>query len=181
MSHHFHVVTGGPGAGKTTVLGLLAGRGYAVMDEAGRGIIRHRAITGGPPPWQDPLLFAELMFSWEMRSLDLAAQRGGPVLFDRGIPDTIAYLRLCGLPVPDHMLRAARQVRYAGMVFLMPWWPEIYETDAERLQTPEVARQTADIVAGTWRELGYELVEVPRDGPDARGDFIATHIGAARR
>ena len=63
----------------------------------------------------------------------------------------------------------------------MPWWPEIYATDAERLQTPEVARQTADIVARTWRELGYELVEVPRGAPDTRADFIATHIGAARR
>ena len=33
MPNHFHVVTGGPGAGKTTVLGLLAGEIALVRDK----------------------------------------------------------------------------------------------------------------------------------------------------
>src|SRR5690606_16337774 len=94
------------------------------------------------------------------------------VFFDRGIADTIAYLRLCGLSVPEHMTRAAREMRYGGTIFLMPWWPEIYATDAERLQTPEEAEATAHIVAAAWRDFGYDLVEVPRLEPDERAEFV---------
>ena len=58
-----------------------------------------------------------------------------PVIFDRGIPDVIGYLRLCGLPVPATVLKAAEQRRYARRVFIAPPWPAIFEQDAERKQT----------------------------------------------
>lgn len=39
MSHRF-VVTGGPGSGKTTLLDALAERGYRVVPESARSIIK---------------------------------------------------------------------------------------------------------------------------------------------
>ena len=178
-SNRFHVVTGGPGAGKTTLLDRLAARGITVMDEAGRGIIRQQVAAGGAAPWTDPALFARLMFSWVLRSFELAASHAGPVFFDRGIADTIAYLSLCGLPVPEHMTRAAREMRYGGKVFLLPWWPQIYRQYAERLQTPDEAEATARIVASTWRDFGYDLVEIPRMDLDARVGFVLAAVGEA--
>lgn len=179
MSHErLHVLTGGPGAGKTTLLDHLAARGHPVMDEAGRGIIRHQVATGGSAlPWADREKFAELMLSWEMRSRDLAARHPGPVLFDRAIPDVVGYLRLCRLPVPDHAIEAARTFRYAPRVFILPFWPEIFAQDAERRQPPEEAEATCRIMAETYRDLNYELVEVPVGPVENRAEFVASMIG----
>jgi predicted ATPase len=44
----FHVVTGGPGSGKTTLIEALARRGYAHTVEAGRAIIQDQTAIDGP-------------------------------------------------------------------------------------------------------------------------------------
>ena len=65
----FHIITGGPGSGKTTLIDALAAQGFHHMPEAGRAIIRDQiAIGGGALPWADRGAFAELMLSWELRS-----------------------------------------------------------------------------------------------------------------
>jgi predicted ATPase len=178
MSHeNFHAFTGGPGAGKTTLLDRLASTSLAVMDEAGRGIIRHQVAIGGDAlPWADRAKFAETMLSWEMRSRDLAARHSGPVLFDRGIPDVVGYLRLCGLPVPEHMLQAAQNIRYARRVFILPFWPDIFAEDAERKQSPAEAEATCRMMAETYRGFGYDLVEVPLGSVRQRAEFVASLI-----
>ena len=88
----FFVITGGPGSGKSTLLDRLEQDGFARSTEAGRGIVQDQmAIGGSALPWDDKVLFAELMLCWEMRSHRLATQHAaiGPILFDRGVPDII--------------------------------------------------------------------------------------------
>src|SRR5271168_4420848 len=114
MSSRFFVVTGGPGSGKSTLIEDLAKLGVATMPEAGRTIIQDQlAIGGNALPWADRMAFAELMLAWELRSYRAAQAQPGPVVFDRGVPDLIGYLRLCGLPVPAHFDRAVKVFRYA--------------------------------------------------------------------
>ena len=65
----FHVITGGPGSGKSTLIEALGQRGYAHSIEAGRAIIQDQTAIDGPAlPSRDPLAFADLMLSWELRS-----------------------------------------------------------------------------------------------------------------
>src|SRR3546814_11898882 len=48
----FHVITGGPGSGKSPLIEALAVAGFAQQPEAGRAL--HRAqfvIAGAAPPW----------------------------------------------------------------------------------------------------------------------------------
>lgn len=53
-SERFVIVTGGPGAGKTTLIAELARRGLATSPEAGRAVIRdQRAVGGAGLPWID--------------------------------------------------------------------------------------------------------------------------------
>lgn len=177
---NLHVVTGGPGAGKTTLLDRLAQGGVVFAPEAGRGVIQAQTAIDGPAlPWRDKALFAELMLGWELRSYReaLARPNGGPVLFDRGAPDIVGYLRLEGLPIPDHVMRAAESCRYNRRVFIAPPWPEIYRQDAERRQDPETAERTYAAMAATYRELDYELTELPRAAVEARAAFVAARIG----
>jgi predicted ATPase len=173
----FLVVTGGPGAGKTTLIEALRAKGFAASIEAGRAIIQDQSAIDGPAlPWADPGLFAELMLSWEMRSYRNALSEPGTVFFDRGLPELVGYFRLMGLPLPAHVRAAAEQFRYNRRVFIAPPWPEIFTQDSERKQTPEEAERTHDAVADAYAELGYELVPLPKASVEARLHFVLASI-----
>jgi len=172
------VITGGPGSGKTTLIQALAARGYPTMPEAGRAIIRQQQAIEGPAlPWVEPAAYAEQMLDWELRSFQEATSHSGPVFFDRGIPDVIGYLRLKGLPVPDHLMRAAQLCRYDEPVFLMPFWPEIYRTDTERRQDMAEAETTARTMARIYAELGYKAVTLPRTTVEDRVFLLLAAVG----
>ena len=173
----FHVVTGGPGSGKSSLIKALQAAGYPVAEEAGRAVIQGQAEIDGPAlPWSDPALFAELMLAHDLRSYREAALSAFPTFFDRGIPDVIGYLRLSGLAVPTHMETAARRFRYAGRAFIAPHWPEIYRRDAERRQDPAEAERTYRAMCETYPDFGYELVELPRAPVEARVRFVLETI-----
>ncbi|RWK59498.1 AAA family ATPase [Mesorhizobium sp.] len=177
-SDRFFVLTGGPGSGKTTLIEALRSAGLATSPEAGRGIIRDQLAIGGPAlPWHDPAQLAELMLSWELRSYRAALEQNGPVFFDRGVPDTLGYLRLTGLPVPDHVRNAAERFRYASHVFIAPPWPEIFRQDSERKQTLDEAERTYHALTSIYTELGYELVALPLAPVEARLRFIFAEAG----
>lgn len=177
MDERLFVVTGGPGAGKTTLLAALAAAGHAVAAEAGRAIIRDQIAIDGPAlPWRDRALFAELMLSFDLRAYGEAPASASAVFFDRGVPDSIGYLRSCGLAVPAHFDRASRAFRYACIVFVAPPWRDIYVQDAERRQGFAEAERTCEAVTAAYRDHGYELVEIPRADVETRVAFVLGHV-----
>jgi len=172
------VLTGGPGSGKSTLIDALERAGYARSVEAGRGIIQDQVRIGGHAlPWGDQRLFAELMLSWELRSYRLAEQVDGAVFFDRGVVDVTGYLRLVGLPVPDHVRKAAEVFRYNPRVFVAPPWREIFRSDAERKQDWDEAVRTYEAVADAYQSNGYELVQLPRVSVSERVRFVVETAG----
>jgi predicted ATPase len=156
----FFVLTGGPGSGKTTLVDALERAGFGRSREAGRGVIQDQMAIGGTSlPWADKLAFAELMFSWEMRSYELAQGLSGWVFFDRGVPDVVGYLRLINAAVPAHMEKAAQVFRYNRRVFVAPPWPEIFGQDRERKQDFADAVRTYELMIATYLGFGYELLK----------------------
>jgi len=117
MSDHFFVVTGGPGAGKTSLITEFSRRGFHTIPESGRAIIREEVASGGDAlPWADRMAYAERMLD----AHEGAQALSGPVIFDRAIPDIMGYLTLCGLPVPPHLTAAAKTALYNRRVLLVP-------------------------------------------------------------
>lgn len=171
------VITGGPGSGKTTLIEALAARGHAVRPEAGRAVIREQQANGGGGlPWADRALFAELMLAADRRSHAEALGREGLVFFDRGLPDIVGYLGLCGLPVPPHAEAAACGLRYRRTVFIAPPWPAIFAQDAERKQDFAEAERTHAAMAATYPRFGYDLVELPQASVEARVAFVLRRV-----
>jgi predicted ATPase len=181
-TERFFVVTGGPGSGKSSLLEGIHRHGYLTPSEAGRGVIQDQIAIGGHAlPWGDRQLFSELMLSWDMRSYHIAEQSFGPVFFDRGVPDVIGYLRLCGLPIPEHIRNAATAFRYNRTVFIAPPWPEIFRQDRERKQDFEEAVRTYRSLVETYTEQQYELRELPRVSVEARIEFVLENVATRSR
>jgi len=177
-SDRFFVITGGPGSGKTTLIEALRSRGYAGSAEAGRGIIQDQvAIQGRALPWRDPMLFAELMLSWDMRSYHLAEQSRGPVFFDRGVVDVLGYLRLMNIPAPEYMEKAATAFPYNRSVFIATPWREIFGQDQERKQDFDEAQRTYDALAETYTSHDYKLIEIPCVSVEERLRFVLHNVG----
>ncbi|NIZ13767.1 AAA family ATPase [Phaeobacter sp. HF9A] len=105
MSDHFFVVTGGPGAGKTSLITELAGRGFHTIPESGRAIIREEIQSGGDAlPWADRTDAGVRLGRLQRRTDTLRP----PDLRPRHSPDIVGYLTLCGLPMPPHVAAAAK-------------------------------------------------------------------------
>jgi predicted ATPase len=178
VADRLHVVTGGPGSGKSTLIDALAATGVATSAEVGRAIIKEELAAGGTAlPWLDHRAFADRMIEREIAAHQAALATGKTVVLDRGVPDVIGFLRVSGLAVPPAIDAAARAYRYNSRVFIAPWWAEIFTTDAERKQTPEEARATFAVMVATYRDYGYRLVELPRATVSARVAFVRREIG----
>ena len=177
MSDRFFVVTGGPGAGKTSLITELSRRGFHTIPESGRAIIREEMAHGGDAlPWTDRLAYAERMLERDLRAYSAAQTLSGPVIFDRGIPDVTGYLTLCGLPVPPHVAGAAKAACYNARVFLAPFWDEIFTQDTERKQTRAEAEATCAVMRETYTALGYKITELPRADTATRSDFVCEQL-----
>lgn len=174
------VVTGGPGAGKTTLVEALARAGLRVMPEAGRAVIQDQAAIDGPGrPSIDPPLFAELQLAHDLARHREALNGEGVTVFDRGIIDVIGYLRLIGRQPPAHFIEAARRFRYDRRVFVAPPWMAIYVNDAERIQDFAEAVATHAAVTAAYVEAGYELIDLPLADVQARERFVRGWIAEA--
>lgn len=176
----FFIITGGPGMGKTAVIAALGKLGYITVPETGRDIIRQQVAEGGQAlPWANREAFARLMFEQSLRDYQRQPYGNGPVFFDRGIADTIGYLELCGLPVPEEMQRAAALYRFNQIVFITPPWLSIYEQDKERKQSFEEAVLTYESMVKVYSRLEYRLVQLPQATVQERAAFILDSISCS--
>lgn len=170
---NFFVITGGPGAGKTTLVEALQARGLRCVEEAGRQILREQARIGGDATHEgDRITYRELMLSRSILGYEQAMKEKGPVFFDRGIPGLIGYCRLTGMAVPAHLEKAVALYRYNRLIFMAPPWEDIYVHDAERRQDFREAVATHDAIRRAYQEAGYEPVELPKASVDERIEHV---------
>jgi predicted ATPase len=92
------------------------------------------------------------------------------------VPDVIGYLRLCGLPTPARIERAAEDLRYYSIVFVAPPWPAIFTQDAERKQSFEEAEETWRVMVNVYEEFRYTLVHLPKVSAEERFGFMLEQI-----
>ena len=169
------VVTGAPGSGKSALLDAIKAKGVTCVAEFARAIIaQQRAIDGDGLYDKKPQLFKELMLSRAMNDfIEVDAQI--PHLFDRGIPDLLAYSDCFGLARGSEV-KAAQLYRYNKTVFFTPSWEAIYSNDEDRTISFQQAKAFGDNLKIIYQELGYVLIELPYVSIDERVIFISETI-----
>ncbi|WP_433044528.1 AAA family ATPase [Dactylosporangium sp. CS-033363] len=163
------VLTGAPGAGKTTIAEALKERGYAVVDEAATHI-----IGTVPGIEQDTPRFLRTIL--ELQQQREHEQRAEIQILDRSPICTLALAEYLGAKRPE----MAKHSQYQRRVFFVRLMDFIVPTQARRIGL-EDARRFERIHADVYRRLGYELVEIPPAPLETRVAQVMAGIDAPAR
>jgi predicted ATPase len=174
LSDELWILTGAPGSGKTTILDELRGTIRCVDEPARRLLAEQRAIGGTGTPDRDPSRFVELLLEAAIADHGRASGAGA-ALFDRGIPDCIAYAIHLGVD-PGPSLRASDRYRYNGEVLILEPWEEIYATDDERTMSFADTVAFHTVLEDAFDRSGYRRVTVPRGSARDRAAFVSARM-----
>ena len=169
--NRFVVISGCSGGGKSSLVAELGRRGYSIVEEPGRRIVREESDCGGSAlPWEDTASFLRRAIAMSLADRVSACAREGWVFFDRGVVDAAAGLQhLTGEKV---LASPGATHRYHQRVFLTPPWPEIYLTDPERRHGFDAAVAEYSRLLEIYPSLDYEVFILPKSGVRERADFV---------
>jgi predicted ATPase len=176
----YYVLTGSMGGGKSTIINHLLQKKIICIPEPAREILmEQRNINADGIPEKDTNLFTKLMLSRATNNYKRHYDSIMPVIFDRAIPDMIAYADLFQLN-KEIYYNASKYYKYNNTVFLFKGWKEIYTTDNERKMNFEQANDFGNRTEEIYRELGYNIITVPQINIEERIKFIENIILAKK-
>lgn len=167
------VLIGGPGTGKTTVLNELKKRGFYCMEEVSREVTLQAQKEGIDQLFlTNPLLFSEKLLEGRIQQYIKAEKSNKEIIFfDRGIPDVHAYMEYFNTEYPPVFLEKSKELLYTHL-FIFPPWDAIYTSDNERYESFEQSKEIDIFLQKAYKEIGYNLIEVPFGSVAERTDFI---------
>jgi len=154
-----YVITGGPASGKTTLIDKLAKLGYLTVPEAARTVIDEAAGLGISPTKlrADEKRFQEDVVRLKHKiELDIKSDQN--VFFDRGMHDTIAYMRLYGFKIEDWVEQIVQTFSYKK-VFLLEPLPN-YEKDYARTEDEATIKKIHELIKDTYTEYGMKPISI---------------------
>jgi len=158
-----YILTGAPGAGKTSILRLLRARGHSVVDEAATAVIAHAQAHGEPEPWTKASFIEEIVALQRCRQAAAAAAGPGIQVFDRSPVCTHALARYLGRPVPaavsDEIDRITREHVYERHVFFIRNLGFCTPTAARRISFEE-SLEFERVHEDSYRSFGYHLIDI---------------------
>jgi predicted ATPase len=166
---NWHVITGAPSCGKTTLINLLADKGFQTAPEGARlylerEMARERTIEeirSNKVDLQRRLKDMQL-------EIELGLQAADCIFLDRAIPDYLAWYRYFGVN-PNEFLRECFHHRYAS-VFLLDRLP--LQHNGMRYKDDALQDFTEEWHTRDYHALGYSLTRVPVMPPEERLAFI---------
>lgn len=170
---NWHVITGGPCSGKTTLIDQLAGHGFQTVPETARLYIEKEIakgrtiddIRGNAHALERCLIEIQLRFERELRITEIT-------FLDRGLPDCLTYCRLAGMD-PNEILSECFYHRYAS-IFVLERVP--IQRDDIRIEDEATASLLDEWLVRDYSTLGYSVVRVPLLPPNDRLEFILEKI-----
>jgi len=170
---NWHVITGAPCSGKTTLVDELADKGFRTIPEIGRLCFERERAKGRTT---DEILENAAVFERGIIDLQLRVERrlpvNGLVFLDRASPDILTYHRVLGLN-PNAILAKCFHHRYAS-VFILDRFP--FQQDGMRFEDNATAGLIDEWLSRDYSALGYSVVRVPVLSPQGRLAFVLDRL-----
>ena len=170
---NWHVVTGAPCSGKTTLIDQLATKGFRTVPETARLYFDKEMAKG-----RTIEELRENCFTLERGLIDMQQKFEGElpvsevVFLDRGLPDSLTYCRVGGVD-PNEFLSECFFFRYAS-VFVLD--RIAIQQDNCRIEDDVIADLIDEWLARDYAALGYNIVRVPVMLPRERLAFVLENL-----
>jgi predicted ATPase len=155
---NWHVITGAPCSGKTTLIDLLVDKGFQTVPESGRFYVEREMAKGRTV---DEILENAAVLQRGVVDLQLKFERRLPVneivFLDRGSPDILTYCRVLGLNL-NAILAECFHHRYASVFKLDRFH---FQQDGVRYEDDVTAGLIDEWLSRDYSALGYSVVRVP--------------------
>jgi predicted ATPase len=159
-----YILTGTPGAGKTSVLRLLERLGYCVVEEAATDVIALGHALGEDELWRRPSFIDQIVDLQRQRQVRSLVTGMGVQFYDRSPICTHALSVHLGqqvsAPLAAELDRIAREGSYQRRVFFIRNLGFCTPTAARRITFAD-SLAFERIHEQSYRAFGYELVDVP--------------------
>lgn len=173
--NNWYVITGGPSTGKTTLLAELEKLGHKTIPEAARTVI-DEALKKGISV--EELRSDEKCFQDDVARLKekIEAMHDKSVLtfFDRGMQDTVAYMRYYGFSIEEWVAALMDKAKYQK-VFLLEQL-STYQSDYARTEDHDFAKNLHKLLVDAYTEFDMVPVHVPPVSLNDRVKFIIDKV-----
>ena len=174
-SNNWYIITGAPNSGKSTLIKLLADRGYKTIDEAAR-IFIDREIARGEE--LKDIRNNEINFQKKILEIKIKLEKKIPkreiVFWDRGIPDSEAYYKLQGIALDNYLKKAIENSVYKK-IFLLDYLP--YQKDYSRIESEEEQIKLHRLLRDVYGKINVPVIEVSKmNSAEERLGFILNNL-----
>lgn len=169
----WNVITGAPCSGKTTLINILANRGYSIIPETGRSYVESEIEKGKTlAEIRHDIIFFNIVIKDIQINNEQKLNPLDDYFLDRALPDCLAYYQLAGMD-PNEILSECFYHRYAS-VFILERFP--VRRDTARIEDETSAQFLDKWIYQDYRALGYRVVKVPVLPPEERVNYVLNHI-----
>ena len=172
------VISGSPGAGKTSIIMGLKDKGYSVIEEFSRSLIKNSIAKKKSNLFlSNPIGFSKNLLTTREKQYEasekLVHSKQQVVFYDRGLHDIYAYLKATGNDT--HFFKKKISSFKYDLIFLARPWKEIFKRDNERLESFEQAKMYYPFIKKTYEKY-HKVIELPEVSIEKRIFFIESFI-----
>lgn len=172
--NNWYVITGGPCSGKTTIVNLLAERGYKTTIEHARHYIDTQLAVG-----KTVKEIRKHQADFQLKVLNLQIEQESSlspdevVFLDRAIPDARAYYNYLDIPEDEVLTKMMAIVSYKK-IFVLDYLPLV--EDYARREDAAAQKKIHALITDVYESLPFPVVHVPVLPPQKRVDYILARL-----